>query len=216
MSFFSAEQVAHMAQSTVRVGMLFELFFKSSTERIWSGNTMLTAGARDWRPTYGMVQVDGLGMSGEPVSKQVTLSTSGVDENILPLVLAETEEADQQPMVVYLQFFDTDWQNTGALVPIFNGLMQPPRVSKGEILGVAGATQTISLSAENAFLERARPAYGRYTSSDQNKRAPTPDKFFDFVPSLFNRNFTYPDFVFVIAAGMSVLMASGWFGQGIV
>lgn len=194
MSFFSADQVEAFAQSTVRVGLLYELFFKSETVRYWSGDTILVAGDVEWRPTFGAVQPSGLGVTSEAVSRQVTLSVSGVDEQALFLVLAETEEADQQPGIVHLQLFDAGWQTDGAMISIFHGVMQPPTVSRSAVTQDAGAEQAIAISLENAFLDRARPAYGRYTASDQNNRTTTPDDFCNFIPSLFNKKFIYPDY----------------------
>jgi hypothetical protein len=193
-SFFGPDQIEAFSKSTVRVGLLYELFFKSETARYWSGNTSLIAGGRQWLPTFGMVQVSGLGATSEAVSRQVTLSVSGVDEKALRMVTAETEEADQQPAVVHLQLFDDEWQNAGATISIFPGIMQPPKVSRSAVTQDKGAEQTISISLENAFLERARPAYGRYTASDQNHRTEQPDDFCNFIPSLFSKTFTYPDY----------------------
>lgn len=194
MPFFTPDQVEQLSRSTVRVGLLVEKHFKSQTVWLWNGNSVLDAGGREWKPTYGGMQVDGLGQSAEAVSQKVTITASGVDQTVLGMVLAETEEADQQPIVVLFQLFDDDWQPVGGLIPVFFGLMQPPRVSRTQMNGTEGATQTISLTAENAFYNRARPPYGRYTSLDQNKRTAMPDKFFDFMPSLFNKQFVYPDF----------------------
>lgn len=194
MSFFSSAQVTAFSQSTVRVGLLYELFFKSETACYWSGNRKLVAGSREWLPTFGAVRVSGLGATTEAVSKQVTLSVSGVDEKALRMVTAETEEADQQPAVIHLQLFDDKWQNAGATVSIFPGIMQPPKVSRSAVTQDKGAEQTIAISLENAFLERARPAYGRYTASDQNHRTETQDDFCNFIPSLFSKTFTYPDY----------------------
>lgn len=194
MSFFTPDEIDRLKRTTVRLGMLYEFHFKSETVRRWSGNTTFDAAGHEWLPTFGAVSTDGLGWSGEPVSQQVTLSLSGVDPVVLGMVLAETEEADQQPLIIYLQLFDDDWQSVGGIIPIFYGLMQPPKVSRSQMTMDGGATQTISLAAENMFYNRSRPPNGRYTSLDQNRRTSTPDKIFDFVPSLSNKLFVYPDF----------------------
>jgi hypothetical protein len=49
------------------------------------------------------------------------------------------------------------------------------------------------MTAENAFFNRSRPPYGRYTDRDQQSRS-AGDKFFQFTPSLLFKTFTYPDY----------------------
>lgn len=170
------------------------MHFKSQTERVWSGITTLDAAGQEWKPTYGAVQLDGLGWTGQPQSKQISLRLSGVDTNFLMLARAGTEEADQQPIAVHLLFFDADWQPVGGLVPVFVGLMQPPKVSRSQVDGLDGPEQSVTLTAENLFFNRAKPPQGRYTSADQAKRVGWGDKFFDFTPQLRDKLFRWPVF----------------------
>lgn len=194
MTFFSPEQVAALAGREVRAAWLAEMHFKSQTERIWAGNTVLDANGFEWKPTYGAVQLDGLGWSGDGASKQISLRLSGVDTNFLMLARAGTHEADQRPMAVFFQFFDEDWQTVGNPVPLGIWLMQPPQVSRTEIDGIEGAEQAVTLTAENLFYNRSKPPNGRYTSADQAKRVGWADKFFDFTPQLTNTVFRWPVF----------------------
>lgn len=194
MPFFTGEQIEIMNRSTVRSAWFLEMQFKSETSRAWAGDTLIDLNGHRWQPTYGAAQVDGLGFVGEPVSSQVTVTASGVDETLLGMALAEANEADQQPALFFLQFFGDDWQPVGGMIPLFFGLMQQPRVSKTAPTETEGSVQSIVLPIENPFYNRARPPAGRFTSLDQNRRTPTPDRFFDSVPTLANKFFTYPDF----------------------
>lgn len=194
MSFFTNDQISALAAREVRAAWLAQLEFKSATERVWAGHTTLDANGYEWKPTYGAVQIDGLGWRGESASRPITFRLSALDTSLLQLARAGTDEADQQPVSVYFQFFDSDWQPTGSPVPVFLGLMQPPQVSRGEIEGAEGAEHSISLTAENLFYNRSRPPNGRYTTADQAHRAGTSDDFLNFIPLLLHRTFRWPVF----------------------
>lgn len=194
MTFFTPEQVDALAGREVRAAWMAELHFRSQTERVWAGNTILDANGHEWKPTHGAVQIEGLGWRGEATSRQITLRLSGVDSNLLLLARSGTNEADQQPMGLFFQFFDEDWQTVGNPVPIGIWIMQPPKVGRTEIEGIEGAEQSVTLTAENMFYNRSRPAHGRYTAADQARRVGWPDRIFDFTPSLVNRQFRWPVF----------------------
>lgn len=196
MDFFTPEQIAMLSASTVRCDFLVKFEFASSTMRAWNGNTELVVGGDTYLPMFGFGQIDGLGMSGGTVSEAVTLSLSGLPGQALDLLsvaLADTPEVDQQMLTVFLQLFTEEWQPAGTPIPIFRGFMQPPSVSRSAMQGTEGATQSISLTAENIFYSRSRPAYGRNTDRDQQARSPG-DKFFGFVASLISKTITYPDY----------------------
>lgn len=206
MSFFSEDETAILQGREVRAAWLAEMHFKSETSRIWSGSTTLDANGHEWKPTHGAVQIDGLGWSGEAASKQISLRVSGVDTQFLFAARSGTNEADQQPMGLLFQFFDEDWQTVGPPVPLGIWIMQPPKIARSEMEGSDGAEQTVTLTAENLFYNRSRPAYGRYTSADQAKRVGWPDKFFDGTPLLINRTFRWPVF------GLAMVFASYFLG----
>lgn len=196
MDFFTPDQIAMLSASTVRCDFLVKFEFASSTMRAWNGNTELVVDGDTYLPMFGFGQIDGLGMSGGTVSEAVTLSLSGLPGQALDLLsvaLDDTPEVDQQMLTIFLQLFTEDWQPAGTPIPIFRGFMQPPSVSRSAMQGTEGATQSISLTAENIFYSRSRPAYGRNTDRDQQARSPG-DKFFGFVASLISKTITYPDY----------------------
>lgn len=196
MAFFTPEQVEILSQREVRVAFLCELQFVSETAYVWNGEYPLISGGQTWKPMHGIGRIEGLGMSSDAAAEQVTLSINGIpdqDPNILALALEQTPEANQQLVKVYIQFFDVDWQPVGNPILIWFGFMQPPRVTRSTQMEFDGQIQSIVVTAENAFFNRSRAPYGRNTDRDQQKRYPG-DKFFQFVPSLLNRNFVYPDY----------------------
>ncbi|RWO08236.1 hypothetical protein [Mesorhizobium sp.] len=197
-AFFTPEQLELLAASTVRADFLITFEFLSATERAWNGNQALPANdGNTYLPMFGFGSVEGLGLAGQgTVSESVTISLDGLPGQALDWLsqaLANTADVNQQMVTVALQLFSEDWQPVGLPIPVFRGFMQPPRVSRSTMSTEAGATQSISVTAENIFFGRSRPPFGRNTDRDQQARYPG-DKFFGFVNSLLFKTITYPDF----------------------
>jgi hypothetical protein len=193
--YFTPEQLASLSAEAVRCDFLVTFNFLSSTTRVWNGNDPLLVDGNTYLPMFGMGNIDGLGLSGDTLSKTVTLSLNGLPANnpdFLALALGDTSEVDQQTLTVSLQLFNDDWSPLGVPIPLFNGFMQPPIVSRSEMAGVDGAVQTIVIAAENIFYGRSLPPHGRNTDRDQQARS-TGDKFFGFVSSLVSKVLRYPD-----------------------
>lgn len=196
MDFFTPEQIEHFASSTVRIDLLAQMEFIDDTVRVWNGTTRLEANGETWMPMHGCGAIDGIGLSTGTTSEAVTMTLSGLPEdatNLLANALQRTPRVNQQVMKTLIQLFDDDWQTVGNPIPVWWGFMQPPEVSRTPMQETEGATQTIGVSAENAFFNRGRPPYGRYTDRDQQRRYPG-DKFFQFTPSLLFKTVTYPDY----------------------
>jgi hypothetical protein len=196
MAFFSDEQIEALSASTVRLDFLVEFQFASGTKRVWNGNQALVAGGHEWQPMRGMGSIEGLSAPTGTAAEAVTFTVSGLPNDfsgILAEALAGTADATQRLVIVYIQLFDENWQPHGAPIGIWWGFMQPPRVSRTETKGADGAVQAIEMSAENAFFNRSRPPYGRYTDRDQQARSPG-DKFLQFTPHLLFKTFNYPQY----------------------
>lgn len=195
--FFTADQIALLSAGAVRCDLLVKFEFASVTMYAWNGSTELLAlDGNTYLPMHGFGQIDGLGLNGGSASEAVTLSLDGLpgqELDILSRALSDTPDVDQQMLTIYLQLFTDDWQPSGMPIPLFRGFMQPPSVSRSAIQGTDGATQSISLTAENIFFSRARPPHGRNTDRDQQARSPG-DKFFGFVSSLVMKSIKYPDY----------------------
>ncbi|TPI39315.1 hypothetical protein FJW07_14145 [Mesorhizobium sp. B3-1-9] len=194
--FFTPEQLALLTAGRVYVSILVKFDFASGAEYAWNGNTKLTVNGNTYLPMHGTAQIEGLGLSGSGASDSVTVTVDGLPDQALGFLakaLEDTPLIDQQLMTVYLQLFDSEWQTVGNPIPIFWGFMQPPKVGRTEMQDDQGAIQSIAIVAENAFFNRSRPPYGRYTDRDQQARSPG-DKFFGFVSSILMKTVTYPDY----------------------
>jgi hypothetical protein len=196
MAFFTPDQIAILQGIRVRVDLLAEFQFQSETVNVWNGNSMLEHDNKTWLPLYGAATIDGLGISGGTQSEKVDFTLNGLPNqpaDFLRLALQETPDVMQQLVIVFMQLFDDDWQPHGPPISIFWGFMQPPRINRTPQQDTEGSIQSVQLTAENAFFNRSRPAYGRYSDRDQQTRSPG-DKFFQFVPSLLHKTVAYPDF----------------------
>lgn len=196
--FFTPEQIERLSQGEVRCDFLVKFDFATEPYFAWNGNTDLPAlDGNTYKPMYGFGQIDGLGLPGAgTISESVTLSLDGLPDmplDYLAKVLADTAEVDQRMVTILLQLFDDDWQVAGIPIPLFHGFMQPPKVARTAMEADSGATQSITLVAENIFFGRSRPPNGRNTDRDQQARSPG-DKFFGFVSSLVFKTITYPDY----------------------
>ena len=195
--FFTPAQIERLSASVVRCDFLVDFDFATGWRGAWNGNTELTIAGKAYQPMFGAGVIDGLGQMGQGTkSESVTLSLNGLPGDrmdMLAAALGDTEVVQQRMLTVSLALFDDDWQPVGQPAPIFFGFMQPPKVSRTPMMGTEGATQSISLTAENVFFGRARPPNGRYTDRDQQARSPG-DRFFGFVSSLVNKIIVFPDF----------------------
>lgn len=194
--FFTTEQLTLLTASRVYCAFLVKFDWASGPQYAWNGHTELTVNGNTYLPMRGMGNIEGLGLSGTGASDSVTISVDGLPDQALAFLakaLEDTPLIDQQLVTVYLQLFDSEWQTVGNPIPIFWGFAQPPKVSRTEMQGTEGAVQSIQIVAENAFFNRSRPPYGRYTDRDQQARSPG-DKFFGFVSSILMKVVTYPDF----------------------
>lgn len=193
--FFTSAQLAILTATTVRVAPLAKFEFVSETVFAWNGNYPLTVGSDTYQPMRGIGAIEGLGLSAGGTSDYVTVSLNGLPDqepNFLALALASNDEVIQQPLTIYLLLFDADWQAVGSPIFVFSGFMQPPKVTRTPMQDAEGGVQSISVTAENVFYNRAKPANGRYTDRDQQARSPG-DKFFGFVASLLAKQVKYPD-----------------------
>lgn len=196
MSFFSEEQINLLSNRTVKVDLVAKLEFKTETFYVWNGEYKININGNVYFPLHGTAQIEGLSQANSTESQAITISLNGLNNDnvdFLSIALKDTSEVDQQFINIYMQLFDEDWQPIGAPIGIWWGFMQPLTVSRSETNAEQGATQMITLNAENAFFNRSRPSSSRYTDRDQQKRYPN-DKFFQFTSSLINKTITYPDY----------------------
>lgn len=196
MSFFSDEQIEIMNSKTVRADFLIRMDFVSETKYLWNGNYKLPINGKIYEPLYGIAQIENLSGLTNQESAAVTLKVAGLpnkEPDILSKVLSENFEVDQRTCIIYMQFFDPDFQPVGNPIPLFFGFMQKPKIDRTPMTPTEGSVQTITLDVENMFFNRSKAPYGRLSDRDQQKRHPE-DKMLQFASTLLYRVFTYPDY----------------------
>jgi len=201
MAFFSPAEAALLALGTVRVATLVDLEFGGTPPEggpvyIWNGFGTRTFAGRTYLGAGDLGQIDGLEEARLPVSHQVTFTLSGVPDSpadILAKVLEATDIVQGRLAVVSLQLFDGAWAAAGAPIPIYFGVMMPPRVTREAATETTGARRTLVLPTENLFFGRGRPAAGRYTDREQQTRYPD-DRFCEYTAQLVNMTINWPDY----------------------
>ena len=199
--FFSPEEAALLAAGTVRVATLVDLEFggvapEGGPVYIWNGFGTRDFAGRTYLGAGDLGQIEGLEEARLPVSHQVTFTLSGVPDSpadILAKVLESTDIVQGRLAVVSLQLFDGAWAAAGAPIPIYFGVMMPPRVTREAATETTGARRVLTLPTENLFFGRGRPAAGRYTDREQQTRYPG-DKFCEYTAQLVNLSINWPDY----------------------
>ena len=201
MAFFTPDEAAALARSTVRVGTLVDLEFGGTPPSggpvyLWNGFGTRVFAGKTYLGAGDLGNIDGLEEARNPVSHQVTFSLSGVPDSpadLLARALAEADNIQGRLAIVSLQLFDGAWQPAGSPIAIYFGICMPPRVELQPATETIGARRTLQLPTENLFWGRGRPAAGRYTDREQQTRY-SGDRFLEYTASLVNQTLTWPDY----------------------
>lgn len=196
MGYFTPSEAAALAESTARIATLVDLEFTGQPTYLWNGSGRRVFDGKTYIGCGDLGSIEGLEEIRGPVSQQVTFTLSGVPDSPAGLLAAALDSSDivqGNLAVVSLQLFDSAWAAVGAPIPIYFGVMMPPRVTREAATAEHGARRTVSLPTENIFYGRHRPPAGRYTDREQQQRYPN-DKFCEYVPQLVNISLTWPDY----------------------
>jgi hypothetical protein len=195
-SFFTVEEAAQLAATTVRIAMLVDLMFDGQPTYIWNGFGQRTFAGKTYIGCGDLGSIEGLEETRGPQSHQVTLQLSAVSDSsadLLARVLEESDTVQGRLAIISMQLFDADWAAFNDPIPIFFGLMQPPRVAREGATEEQGAKRVIQLPVENLFFKRGRVPAGRYTDREQQTRYPG-DRFAEYTAQLVNKTIIWPDY----------------------
>lgn len=207
MGFFSTAEANALAATTVRVASLVDLMFTDAPTYLWNGFGTRVFDGKAYLGCGDLGSIEGLEEARNPVSQQVTFTLSGVPDSpadLLAKALEETDIVQGNLAIVSLQLFDDDWQTVGDPIPIYFGIMQPPRVTREAATETSGARRLLVLPTENLFYGRGRPPAGRYTDREQQARYPD-DRFCEYTSQLVNKTIIWPDFSWLLVIATSVL-----------
>lgn len=191
-NYFAATIRAMLAGNSVRYAHLVELQF--DTPAYFSNiNGTLDADGKVWIGAGQLGSIEGMeqALAGQAVQLRTLLSGADINSQIMQLAASEDRSGYVgQLELIWLQFFDADWQTLDSPYALIAGLMDGISISRQQAEN--GATiRTVTLTAENIFYNRRVPALGYWTSSDQKQRFPG-DLGLDFIPSLQDKVIEVP------------------------
>lgn len=163
---------AALEKKTISAALLVFMDFVDAPKRWWPEFGTLHAGGYEWQGTGDLVAVDGLEVGGNMESTQTTFTLSGLNPELVALGASSIERVKERRVTVYLQFFHVEgeeraiMENLGEPFVAWSGIMDSPRFT-----GDADKA-TITIPAENIWVNRNRPPFGLYTYKDQIARFP--------------------------------------------
>lgn len=196
---------AQLDGATVRAAPLVHFAFKSGAIRLWPGFGPLVAGGETWQGLGNLGSLSGISGGPGGAVDEINFSLTATEE-MLGDFQADADEAAGRDVFVWLQFFDlrqkdadgnwVDWKTLGSPRQLFWGRMGPltaemsPPSDGGE-----RRMWLLSLTAQNAFLNRARPTFSYFSDRDQKSRDPTgTDNIFLNVPKYVDATARWPTF----------------------
>lgn len=160
----------YTAGGVVRMSMLVEMNFRSETRRIWPGPYDIESDGRTWQGISRIIKMEGLEQASTAEASEITLTLSGVDSDLMQIAAREDSgEYVQRLAVLYLQFFDENFQVVGEPLALFAGFMSLMAASK-VVSDRDGFVMSLSLTIMNMFYGRSSPPFAFWSDADQQKR----------------------------------------------
>lgn len=189
---FSAAAKAQIAGAVVRADFLVELGFLSEIIRIRQNSIgpTQTLDGKIWRGFGGLGSIGALTQPVNGSAPSLTMKLSGVEPDFANRARGERNEYYNRPVVIYIQFFDEDWQcldNPYALA--FARMTTLKSSMKTDDDGTK--TYDVTLTADSPFSGRRRPAYSYWTDQDQQLRYPG-DKGLERAATINNKLIKFP------------------------
>jgi hypothetical protein len=190
MNFPSAIK-AQLEGRSVFMDALVEFQFASDIIRLWNGaGTLRTLDDREWEGLAGMGEISGFDQAIDGTAPLQTFALSGVDSRFAAVARGHSSEYYRLPALVFLQFFDEDWQPLDNPFAVTARQMQTLRATRSQDQN--GFIYRVSVDAETPFTTRRRPRGSYYTDRDQKTRYPD-DKGFEFM-STVELTIWFPDY----------------------
>ncbi len=170
---------AQLDGATIRVATLVHFDFASAPMRLWQGAGDLVIDGVAWAGIgeAGAMSAVQAGVGGAVEEVEFALFGSA---DMLANLEADANESAGREVNIHLQFFDirqideagtwVDWQPLGDLISAFWGVMGPMRARRDPPSAGDPASRVLTVTAQSAFVNRARPAFGFFTDADQRGR----------------------------------------------
>lgn len=188
MGYFSATIKTVLAGNTVRGAFLVRFEFASQTVRLWQGHGPLATGSQVWQGAAQLGSIAGLESALRGVAPVVTFTLSGVDPVLIVEAAGNPSEYKEQPVTVFLQFFDADWAPLDPPYAVFVGVMDIMKIKT-----TSPKERAIEVTAESIFTRRTFPAWGQLSDISQRHLYPG-DRALEMIPALEYQNLMWPNF----------------------
>jgi len=159
-----------LSQPEVQPYYAVELDFDTAPLRLWTGYGDKTIFTNAYTGAGSLLSVGGLEEASDLSAKNITLTLSGVPQDLVSLALQEPYQ--RRSCKVY---FGT--QDTPTPIEVFSGLMNTMQIED------SGESSVITLSVESKLVRLEKSSGWRYTAKNHQARYPS-DTFFNYVADL--------------------------------
>ena len=166
--------------------ILVSLGFTSQTIRVCLSDWMVTAGGQDWHALGKLGSVSAIEVPMNGTAPIVTLTLSGVDPELVPKALNSSDEVKGRPVMIYVQFKESEFQNLDSPYALFSGTMD-----QMSIAGTGVETRTIEVTVEWLFTRRAIPPFAYLSDRDQ-KSLFAGDRGLEFMAAMQSKTIEWP------------------------
>jgi hypothetical protein len=176
----SSSLLVALSQPEVQPFYAIEIDLDSGPLRLWTGIGPRTIDDEVYTGGGSLMAISGLEEVADLSAKNITLSLSGMPEDIIGLAL---QEPYQRRKVRVL------WgvTNVSDFVEVFSGSLNQMVIEDSPESG------TISVTVDSKLVELERASNRRYTAENHKSRYPN-DSFFDYVTELQDKNVRFGDF----------------------
>lgn len=186
MGFFPNTVAAALSGRVVRASTLVFLDFEDEPMRLWLGFGMLSAGGHLWSGLGEFGAVSGIESPIGGTAPETTLTLSGVKPEQVLIALDAEGRVKGRAAIIYMQFFDENWQVLDQPYAIMSGTMDQMTISAPDM-----ETRRIEVSVEWLFTRRSIPPFGFLSDHDQKSLYPG-DRGVEQVVLMQNKSTTWP------------------------
>lgn len=189
MSYFPATIEALLRKEVVRAARLLHLDFLTTPAFIWEGvGPLITLDGRSWSGLGEFISISGIDSAIGGQAPMASLSLSGVSPAVVAATFSASSEVKDRDAAVYMQYFDEQWQPLDPPYALWLGIMDTMRAATS-----GPAQRTVTLTAETVLVNRARPAFGFLSDTDQNALY-SGDRFLEQISGMTSKTVDWPVF----------------------
>lgn len=159
-----------LAQKEVQPYYAVEMLFDSGAVRLWTGYGDRTINSETYVGAGTLLNIDGLGEVADLSAKAITISLSGVAQELVSLALQEPYQ--RRRCRVYFGVI-----NVSEVVEVFSGQLNTLPIED------SGEASVITATVDSKLVETEKASNLRYTSETQKSRY-AGDTFFDYTSAI--------------------------------